>query len=62
MSHQGLGEKARVGCHFLLQEIFLTPGIKPVSLESLALTDAPLYHLGSPGEKAREKERSSSCY
>ena len=36
------GKNTGEGCHFLLQGIFLPPGIKPQSLASLALC-----HLGS---------------
>ena len=39
-----------MGCHFLLQEIFLTQGLNPPVLHLLQCqVDAlPLYHLGSP--------------
>ena len=40
-----------VGCHFLLQEIFLTQGLKPSLLNLLhwQVDSLPLCHLGSPG-------------
>ena len=57
MSHQGLGEKARVGCHFLLQGIFLTPGIKPASPESPALTDRFFYHCTTWEAQEKRLER-----
>ena len=57
MSHQGLGEKARVGCHFLLQGIFLTPGIKPTSPESPALTDKFFYHCTTWEAQEKRLER-----
>ena len=43
------GKNIGVGCHFLLQGIFLIPGIKPAFLASLALAGRflPLCHVGS---------------
>ena len=44
------GKNTGVGCHFLLQELFPDPGIKPTSPVSptLAGDSLPLSHLGSP--------------
>ena len=46
------GKNTRVGCHFLLQGIFLTQGSNPRLLHVLHWQEdsLPLCHLGSPGD------------
>ena len=48
LSHQG-SKNTRVGCHFLLQDIFLTQGLSPSLLYLLyqQADSLPLSHLGS---------------
>ena len=41
------GKNTRMGCHFLLQGIFLTPGLNPRLLHWQA-DSLPVSHLGSP--------------
>ena len=41
------GKNTRVGCHFLLQGIFLTQGLNPCLLHCQA-DSSPLLHLGNP--------------
>ena len=41
------GKNTRMGCHFLLQGIFLTQGLNPCLLPWQA-DSLPLSHLGSP--------------
>ena len=41
------GKNTRVGCHFLLQGIFLTQGLNPHLLH-WQVDSLPLHHLGSP--------------
>ena len=54
VAHQGplsmkcSGKNTGVGCHFLLQEIFLTKGLNPRLLPLQVLLPLPLLHLGSP--------------
>ena len=44
-----LGKNTRVGCHFLLQEIFLTQGLKLSSVAPVLQMDSlPLSHQGNP--------------
>ena len=44
------GKNTGVGCHFLLQQIFLTQGLKPCLLHLLhwQADSLPLHHLGTP--------------
>ena len=46
------GKNTEVGCHFLLQRIFVTQGSNPCLLHLLRwqANSLPLYHLGSPSE------------
>ena len=53
------GENTGVGCHFLLQGIFLTRGLNPSPVSPALQADSlPLSHLGSLGSCKYSTERS----
>ena len=58
-----LGENTGVGCHFLLQGIFLTQGSKLHLLHPLhwQLDSLLLHHLGSQGYVYHKVKQSEDC-
>ena len=54
------GKNTGVGCHFLLQGIFLTHGLNP-NLLHWQVDSLPLWHLGSPREEQKTPLVENHC-